>query len=72
VYIQTFCCDINERKYLSHPNILPVIDVSKTPFPFYIMSPWMPGGNITQHIQRNPDVNRLTLVCVYQPEAQRG
>lgn len=45
----------------SHPNVLPIIDIS-TQFPFSIMTPWMPDGNITQYIQMNPDVNRLMLV----------
>ena len=72
MHVQSFRRDINERRHFSHPNVLPIIDVSKMPFPFYIMSPWMPDGNITQHIQRNPDANRLTLVCVHQPEVQRG
>ena len=43
-------------------NVLPIINVSETLSPFYIMSPWMPNGNITRYIQANPDANRLMLV----------
>ena len=52
--------------YISHPNVLPVIEVSETPFPFCIMSPWMPRGNIIQYTKMNPDADRLVLVCPYQ------
>jgi len=45
-----------------HPNVLPVIEVSETLFPFCIMTPWMPDGNIIQFTQANPGANRLTLV----------
>ena len=49
-------------RIFSHPNALPVIDVSEILFPFCIMSPWMPDGNITQYVQVNPGTNRLVLV----------
>lgn len=55
-------------KHNPHPNVLPVIEVSETLFPFYIMIPWMPDGNITQYIQANPGVNRLILARAHQPE----
>jgi hypothetical protein len=51
--------------YISHPNLLPIIDVSETLFPFCVMSPWMPDGNITQYTRVNPDTNRLMLVCAH-------
>jgi serine/threonine protein kinase len=63
---QTLCREINGCKSISHPNLLPVIDVSETLFPFCIMSPWMPDGNIRQYLQANPNANRLTLVRVNQ------
>jgi hypothetical protein len=50
------------RKPTSHPNVLPIIDVSETLSPFYIMSSWMPNGNITQYTQGNSGANRLILV----------
>ena len=59
-----------EHKSISHPNLLPIIDVSDALFPFCIMSPWVPDGNIVQYIQMNPDANRLTLVRAYQLEAR--
>jgi hypothetical protein len=54
--------------YVSHPNVLPIIEISEAPFPLCIMSPWMPDGNVMQYIRVNPSANRLTLVCVYQLE----
>ena len=50
------------RKHFSHPNILPVVEVSEELFPFCVMTPWMPGGNIMQYIQKDPSANRLMLV----------
>ena len=57
---------VNETKLNSHPNVLPVIQVSEGLFPVCIMSPWMPNGNITQYTQMNPDVDRLRLVRAYR------
>ena len=65
---QTYRRETNGRKPISHPNILPIIKVSDTPFPLCIMSPWMPDGNIIQYTQRNPDANRLALVHTPQLE----
>ena len=62
---QTFHRETNGHMHISHPNVLPIIDVSETLFPFCIMSPWMPDGNITQYTQVNPDTNRLVLVCAH-------
>ena len=59
---------INQRGSVSHPNVLPVIEVSETLFPLCTMSPWMPDGNITQYIQMNPSANRLMLVLAHQPQ----
>ena len=49
-------------KHFSHPNILPVVEVSEELFPFCVMTPWMSGGNIMQYIQKDPSANRLMLV----------
>jgi hypothetical protein len=69
---QTFRREIDGGNYISHPNVLPVTEVSERLFPFCIMSPWMPDGNITQYIQTNPGANRLTLVRAHQLEDRRG
>jgi hypothetical protein len=67
---QTFHHKINALKFVSHPNLLPIIEVSETLFPLCIMSPWMPDGNVIQYTQTNPSANRLMLVCAHQPEAR--
>ena len=58
---------IEDSKLNSHLNVLSVIRVSGEPYPFCIMSPWMPDGNITQYTQGNPGVDRLVLVRVHRP-----
>ena len=57
---------VKESKLNSHLNVLPVIRVSEALFPLYIVSPWMPDGNITQYTQMNPDADRLMLVRAHQ------
>ena len=54
-----------QSKLDPHPNVLRVIRVSEEQLPVFIMSPWMPDGNITQYTQANPGSDRLMLVRVY-------
>jgi len=56
---------VEESGLNSHPNVLPVIRVSKGLFPVCIMSPWMPDGNIAKYTKANPRADRLMLVCAY-------
>lgn len=58
-----FYHEVEGCKHFSHPNILPIVRISENLFPFCIMSPWMPGGNIIQYIERNPSANRLMLLA---------
>lgn len=53
---------IEESKRNHHPNVLPIIGVSEVLFPFCIMSPWTPSGNIAQYIRANRSADRLMLV----------
>lgn len=55
-----------------HPNVLHVIDVSDSLFPFCVMTPWMPDGNIIMYTQANPNANRLLLVGAHWTEYGRG
>jgi len=57
---------IEESKLNFHPNVLPVIEVSKGLFPVCIMSPWMPDGNITRYTQTHPGADRLILVRAHR------
>ena len=66
---QAFRREITGRKSISHPNVLPIIDVSERMFPFCIVSPWMPNGNIIQYAKMNPDADRLLLVRARQLES---
>ena len=47
-------------KRLTHPNIVPFKGVTLDPL--RIVSVWMPGGDLTAYITRNPQTNRLNLV----------
>lgn len=55
-----------------HPNVLPVIEVSKTLFPLCIMTPWMPNGNIVDYITENWGADRLLLVREHRHEGRWG
>jgi len=49
-------------KYLTHPNILPLLGVTLTPF--QLISTWMPGGHLPEYIEKNPGTDRLQLVGI--------
>lgn len=59
---QRFYREIVEWKYVSHSNVLPFLGVSETLFPFCIISPWLPNGNILKYAEEHREVNRLQLV----------
>ena len=60
---QRLCREIIAWKYISHPNILPLIGVSipANSHRFRILTEWMPNGNIMQFARSNPAANRLQL-----------
>ena len=62
--IQMFCKEVILWKQLLHPNILPLLGVSTTLFPFCMVSPWMKNGNVTEHVRSNPEANRMELVRI--------
>ena len=72
VSYQPFRREINGLRPISHPNVLPIIEISETIFPFCIVSPWMLDGNIVQYTQMNPSADRLLLVRARQLKARRG
>lgn len=59
---QRFYREIVAWKYVSHRNVVPFLGVSETLFPFSIISPWLPNGNIVEYIQRHEGADRLQLV----------
>lgn len=57
-------------KHLIHPNILPLLGITITPF--QLISNWMPGGDLPEYLKKNPNANRLVLVsfhfaCLFCP-----
>jgi len=57
-----FCKEVVVWKRLSHPNILPLIGVSNTLFPFCMVSPWMENGNVMEYLRSNPGTDRVQLL----------
>jgi hypothetical protein len=49
-------------KTLRHPNVLPLIGVTKSETQFAMISDWMVNGNIIEFVKAHPDANRLDLV----------
>ncbi|KAF9785479.1 CNH domain-containing protein [Thelephora terrestris] len=47
-------------KRLRHPNIVPLIGVTRTPLQF--VSEWMPNGTVTDYLCENPGANRIALL----------
>ena len=47
-------------KHLHHQNIVPLLGVTSSPV--QLISEWMPNGELTEHIKRHPDTDRLGLV----------
>jgi hypothetical protein len=58
-----FCQEAVVWKCLGHPNIVPLLGVTVTPFQF--VSVWMPGGELAEYISMHPSVDRLSLVSFY-------
>ena len=50
-------------KYLIHPNIVPLLGVTITP-KFQLISGWMSGGDLPEHIKKSPDADRRKLVGI--------
>ena len=47
-------------KHLSHPNIVTFIGVTFEPF--QLVSEWMPGGELREYVNNNPNANLIKLV----------
>ena len=62
---QRFYREIVGWKYVLHPNVVPFLGVSETLFPFSIITPWFPNGNIAEYVQKHEGVDRLQLVSDY-------
>jgi len=59
-YEQAFYQEAIVWKRLEHPNIVPLLGV--TTAPLQLVSVWMPGGELLGYIERNPSIDRLSLV----------
>ena len=61
--LQTFCQEAIMWRHLTHPNIVPLLGVTITP-KFQLVSDWMSGGDLLEHLRKNPDADRLKLVGI--------
>ena len=61
--LQTFCQEAIMWRRLKHPNIVPLLGVTITP-KFQLVSDWMSGGDLPEHLKKNPDADRLKLVGI--------
>ena len=50
-------------KLLTHPNIVPLLGITLSPF--QLVSEWIAGGPLQNHIKAHPDADRLELVGVH-------
>jgi len=57
---QIFCQEAVMWKRLTHPNVIPLLGITITPF--QLISNWMPGGSLPEYIKGNPNVDQLRLV----------
>ena len=58
---QTFCREAVIWKYLNHPNIVPLLGTTISPF--QLISNWMSGGDLLNYV-KNSNADRLAIVCV--------
>jgi len=57
-----FCHEAVVWKRLMHPNVLPLLRITITPFQF--VSNWMSGGDLPGYIKETSDADRLRLVDI--------
>lgn len=47
-------------KHLRHPNIVPFLGVTLEPL--QLVSEWMPGGELREHLRKNSNTDPMNLV----------
>ena len=52
--VERFSREAHSIAQLDHPNILPVIDYGNAQDYLYLVTPYVPGGNLQQHLRREP------------------
>ena len=63
--LQSFVKQAVMWKRLKHPNIIPFVGITTSPF--QIISKWMPNGTLMDFVEGNPDANRISLVSRFPP-----
>jgi len=53
-------------KQLEHKNILPFYGVSTIASDFCLVFPWYENGNITEYLEKKPDINQFELASTLE------
>ena len=63
--VERFSREAHSIAQLDHPNILPVIDYGNAEGYLYLVTPYVPGGNLQQHLRRAP-LERETTFNIFE------
>lgn len=63
--LQRFFKEVTVWKRLNHPNVIPNLGASLDIAEFCVVSPWMPDGDLSQHLSRHPAANRPLIVSIH-------
>ena len=53
-------------KQVKHDNIIPFYGISTTVADFCLVFPWYRNGTIMEYLKKKPDINRFTLVSMFE------
>ena len=57
---------MEHNRTLNHENMTTAYGVSTTVANFCLVYPWCKNGNITDYLEKNPEVNRFDLASIFQ------
>lgn len=66
--MQQYCKEVIVCKRVKHTNILTIEGVARHLFEFGMVSKWMENGDLLNYVGKNPEVDRLDLVCLSDVE----
>lgn len=59
---QRYYKELTIWKQLNHPNVIPTFGASTDIDEFCVVAPWMPEGELSQYLRKNPGANRVGIV----------
>jgi len=60
--IKRFYKELTVWQRLNHPNVVPSLGAASDIAELCAVSPWMPGGDLLQYLQKRPEANRLAIM----------